>query len=104
MDSQASQMTLGLLPVPRARWRKFVLSYGVQSLVVAFFVVAAIAHPDVLEPRERDYHFVSLVNTPPPIPQAPAPVKHFPDPAPKIVEPVTPRPEAMRVPQELVRK
>src|SRR5208337_1053850 len=37
-------------------------------------------------------------------PQAPAPVKHFPVPAPKIVEPVTPRPEAMRVPQELVRK
>ncbi|HEY1400516.1 MAG TPA: energy transducer TonB, partial [Terriglobales bacterium] len=86
------------------RWGKFVLSYSVQSVVAAFFVIAAIMHPDVLEPRERDYHFVSLVSTPPPVPQTPAPVKHFPAPTPKIVEPVIPRPEAMRVPSELVRK
>ncbi len=104
MDSQASQLTLGLLPEPRTRWERFVFSYGVQSLVVAFFVITAILHPDVLEPREHDYHFVSLVSTPPPVPQTPAPVKHFPVPAPKITEPVTPRPEAMRVPAELVQK
>src|SRR5208282_3200282 len=104
MDSQASQLTLGLLPEPRTRWGRFVFSYGVQSLVAAFFVITAILHPDVLEPRERDYHFVSLVSTPPPVPQTPAPVKHFPAPAPKITEPVTPRPEAMRVPAELVQK
>src|SRR6266849_5523644 len=104
MDSQPSALTLGLLPEPRTRWGKFVLSYSVQSAVAAFFVIAAIMHPDVLEPRERDYHFVSLVSTPPPVPQTPAPVKHFPAPTPKIVEPVIPRPEAMRVPSELVRK
>jgi TonB family protein len=101
MDSQASQLTLGLLPEPRTRWGRFVLSYGAQSVVVAFFVIVAIMHPDVLEPRERDYHFISLVSTPPPVPQAPAPVKNFP--APKISEPVTPRPEALRVPSELVQ-
>jgi TonB family protein len=72
-------------------------------VVLAFFVIVGIMHPDVLEPREHDYHFVSLVSTPPPVPQAPAPVKHFPVPIPKIAEPVTPRPEAMRVPAELVR-
>src|SRR5260370_18097444 len=104
MDSQPSALTLGLLPEPRTRWGKFVLSYSVQSAVAAFFVIAAIMNPDVLEPRERDYHFVSLVSTPPPVPQTPAPVKHFPAPTPKIVEPVIPRPEAMRVPSELVRK
>src|SRR5258708_11543447 len=104
MDSQPSALTLGLLPEPRTRWGKFVLSYSVQSAVAAFFVIAAIMHPDVLEPRERDSHFVSLVSTPPPVPQNPAPVKHFPAPTPKIVEPVIPRPEAMRVPSELVRK
>src|SRR6266478_1426182 len=104
MDSQPSALTLGLLPEPQTRWGKFVLSYSVQSVVAACFVIAAIMHPDVLEPRERDYHFVSLVSTPPPVPQAPAPVKHFPAPTPKIVEPVIPRPEAMRVPSELVRK
>ena len=104
MDSQASQLTLGLLPEPRTRWGRFVLSYGMQSLVVAFFVIAAIIYPEVLVLPVHDYHFVSLVSTPPPVPQAPAPVKHFPVPVPKIAEPVTPRPEAMRVPAELVQK
>jgi len=74
----------------------------VQSLVVTFIVIAAIANPDVLDVPIHDYHFVTLVSTPPPVPQAPAPVRHFP--TPKIAEPVTPRPEAMRVPSELVRK
>ena len=104
MDSQASQMTLGLLPEPRTRWGKFVLGYGMQSAVMAFFVIAAIAYPEVLVLPVRDYHFVGLVNIPPPVPQTPAPVKHFPVSLPKIVEPVTPRPEALRVPAELVRK
>jgi TonB family protein len=103
MDSQASQLTLGLLPEPRTRWGRFVLSYGLQSLVVAFFLMIAIVYPEVLVLPVHDYHFVSLVSTPPPVPQAPAPVKHFPVPVPRISEPVTPRPEAMRVPSELVQ-
>lgn len=102
MDSQGSQLTLGLLPEARMRWGRFVFSYGVQSLVLAFFVIIAVAYPEVLVLPVHDYHFVSLVSTPPPVPQAPAPVKNFP--VPKISEPVTPRPEAMRVPSELVQK
>jgi len=102
MDSQASQLTLGLLPEPRTRWGRFVLSYGMQSIVVAFFVIAATIYPEILVLPVHDYHFVSLVSTPPPVPTEPAPVKHFA--MPKIVEPVTPRPEAMRVPAELVQK
>jgi TonB family protein len=98
------ELTLGLLPEPRTRWERFVVSYGVQTVVVALFVITAIAYPDVLVLPVHDYHFVSLVSTAPPIPQAPAPVKHFSLPAPKITEPVTPRPEAMRVPAELVQK
>jgi TonB family protein len=97
-------LTLGLLPEPRTRWERFVLSYGVQSVVVAIFVIMAVAYPDVLVLPVHDYHFVSLVSTPPPIPQAPAPVRHFSLPTPTITEPVTPRPEAMRVPAELVQK
>jgi TonB family protein len=104
MDSQASQLTLGLLPEPRTRWGRFVLSYGMQSLVMALFVIMAIAYPEVLVMPVHDYHFVSLVSTPPPVPQAPAPVKHFPVPVPKIAEPVTPRPEALRVPSDVPRK
>jgi hypothetical protein len=78
MHSQASRLTLGLLPEPRTRWEKFVVSYGVQTLLLAFCVIAAIANPDVLDVPIHDYHFVSLVSTPPPVPQTPAPVKNFP--------------------------
>lgn len=103
MDSQVTPLTLGLLPQPRTRWERFVLSYGVQALLVAAVVVFAIMNPDVLDLPAHDYHFVSLVDTPPPVPHEPQPVvKNIP--IPKVAEPVTPRPEAMRVPQELVQK
>ncbi len=101
MDSQVLQLTLGLLPEPRTRWGRFVVSYGMQAAVVTLFVVAAIAHPEVLVLPVHDYHFVRLVDTPPPIPQSPAPVRNFP--APKIAQLVTPRPQALRVPPELTR-
>ncbi len=104
MDSQASELTLGLLPEARTRWGRFVLGYGMQSAVMAFFVISAIAYPEVLVLPVHDYHFVGLVSIPSPVPQAPAPVRHFRVPEPKITEPVTPRPEALRVPAELVRK
>ena len=100
MDSPASQLTLGLLPEPRARWQKFVFSYGVQSLIMTFAVVSAVMHPEMLEIPLRDYHFVSLVNTPPPVPQKPAPIRNFTPP--KVAEVVPPRPEALRVPKELM--
>ena len=99
MDSQASQLTLGILPEPRARWQKFVFSYGAQSLILTFALVSAVMHPDMLEIPPRDYHFVNLVNNPPPVPQKPAPVRNFPPP--KVAEVVPPRPEALRVPKEL---
>lgn len=102
MDSQVSHLTLGLLPKPQTHWERFALSYGAQAFLVAFFVVLAILNPDALDLPVHDYHFISLVSTPPPVPQTPAPVKSFP--VPKVTEPATPRPEAMRVPQELVQK
>src|SRR6202166_3982671 len=104
MSSPASTMTLGLLPEPRTRWGRFVLSYGVQSLILTLLVITAVIHPEVLVLPVHDYHFVTLVSTPPPVPQTPAPIKHFRVPEPKLAEPVTPRPEAMRVPSEIVQK
>jgi TonB family protein len=56
-------------------------------------------HPEMLEIPLRDYHFVNLINNPPPVPQKPAPVRNFPPP--KVAEVVPPRPEALRVPKEL---
>jgi TonB family protein len=99
MDSQDSLLTLGLLPERRTPWEKFVFSYGVQSLVLTFFVLAAVLYPEVLVLPVRDYHFVSLVDTPPPVPQKPAPVRNFP--TPKVAEIVPQRAEALRVPAEL---
>jgi TonB family protein len=104
MNSQASTMTMGLLPEPGTRWGRFILSYGMQSLIMTLFVITAILHPEVLVVPVHDYHFVNLVSVPPPIPQEPAPVKHFQVPEPKLAEPVAPRPEAMRVPLQLVQK
>ncbi len=98
------ELTLGLLPEPRTHWERIAFSYGVQAVVITFFVITAIIYPEVLILPVHDYHFVSLVSTAPPIPQEPAPIKHFSVPVPKITEPVTPRPEAMRVPAELVQK
>jgi len=102
MNSQVD-LTLGLLPEPRTRWGRFVFSYGMQSLVIGLFVIMAIAHPEILVMPVHDYHFIGLVNTPPPVPQKPAPLRNFPTPAtPKVAEVVTPRPQALRVPAELV--
>ncbi len=102
MISQDSQLTLGLLPEASTPWGKYVFSYGFQSAALAFFVIAALVHPEVLDLPVHDYHFISLVNTPPPVPQKPAPIKEFK--VPKPVEVVQPRPDAMRVPAELVVK
>ena len=99
MNSQVD-LTLGLLPEPGTRWGRFAFSYGVQSLVLAVFVIMAVAHPEILVMPIHDYHFIGLVNTPPPVPQQPAPLKNFP--TPKMAEVATPRPQALRVPAELV--
>lgn len=103
MDSWAPQLTLGILPDSRPRWKKFLVSYGIQSAVMGFFVLTALLYPDVLVMPIHDYHFVHLVETPAPVPQAPAPVRNFPTPKPKIVEAVEIRPEALRVPAELTK-
>ena len=103
MESRAPQLTLGLLPDSRTPWEKFLLSYGIQTAVCAFFLVAALLHPEVLVLPVHDYHFVHLVETPAPVPQTPQPVvRHLP--VPKTDEIVPVRPEALRVPPELRAK
>src|SRR3974390_1014406 len=98
MESRAPLLTLGLLPDRRTPWEKFMVGYGMQSALLAFFLVSALLHPEVLVMPVHDYHFVHLVETPAPVPQTPAPVRNFP--TPKTVQMVEPRPEALRVPAE----
>src|SRR5262249_25452446 len=92
---------LGVLPDLRPRWQKFVFSYGVQSLVTVAILIYAVMNQEALEIPDHDYHFISLVNTPPPVPQTPAPVRHFATPNIRLEEIVPQRAEAMRVPAEL---
>ena len=100
----SSDLTLGLLPEPRTRWARFTVSYGMQTAVMTVFIIAAIAQPAILVLPVHDYHFIGLVRTPPPVPDKPAPIKNFPLPklAEKITPSVTPRPQALRVPAEIV--
>jgi TonB family protein len=101
MDSQASRLTLGLLPEPRTRWQRFVLGYGAQSLALSFLAITAVIYPEVLVLPVRDYHFIGMVGLPRPVPQTPAPARNFPEP--RIAELAAPRPEALLVPSELVQ-
>ena len=48
-------------------WSDFVLSYGVQAVVVAIFVWIPILHPEILERPKPDYHAIELVPTPVPV-------------------------------------
>lgn len=59
------------LPKWRAPWSEFVLSYGVQAVVVAILVWIPVLHPEILEAPARDYHAIELVPTPVPENHAP---------------------------------
>jgi TonB family protein len=62
-----------LLSEYRPPWKEFAFSLGTQGLAVFLLVWLAVFRPDVLVPPARDYHFIRLVDTPPPISLEPAP-------------------------------
>jgi TonB family protein len=81
------------LPPWRAPWSEFVLSYGVQAVVIAIFVWIPVLHPEVLEGPKRDYLAIALVPTP-------VPVNHTPQRQlkPVLVAKLDPPPAALRLP------
>ena len=82
------------LPSWEMPWSDFLLSYGIQAVVVAIFVWIPILHPEILERPKPDYHAIELVPTP-------VPVNHQPQrQLPKRVEvaKLDPPPAAMRLP------
>lgn len=87
-----------LLPEKRPPWKQFLLSMATQSAAILVVVWVGLIHPEVLESPARDYHFVQLVNTPPPVNHEPAPLKVIKVP---VIEP--PRVEALRLPPETPR-
>ena len=82
------------LPPWEMPWSDFMLSYGIQAVVVAIFVWIPILHPEILERPKPDYHAIELVPTP-------VPVNHQPQrqlPKPVEVAELDPPPVAMRLP------
>jgi len=63
------------LPQPRPPWKEFVGSMGFQAIAILIFAWVGVIHPQVLTPPAHDYHFVRLVDTPPPVNHEPAPVR-----------------------------
>ena len=95
--SPQSDASVLFTPLPRwkAPWYEFVLSYGVQTVVIAVLVWIPVLHPEILEPPKKDYHAIELVPTP-------VPVNHTPQkqlPKPVVQAKLDPPPTAaMRLP------
>ncbi len=85
------------LPQWRPPWREFILSLGTQGLVCFLLLWVGVLHPEVLVPRARDYHFIRLVDTPPPINHEPAPVRLLERPS-VVVRVDKPVPDNLRLP------
>ncbi len=97
MGSVAPQESLfSLLPEKRAPWTQFVLSTGVQALVVALLLWARLLHPEILSPPEHTYRSVQLVATPVPVNHQPQPVRELPKPV--VVAQLDPPTDALRLP------
>lgn len=98
---QASDHGLfSLLPQKQPPWKEFVLSTGIQGLVVLIAVWILVLRPQILVPT-RDYHYVELVSTPPVIDHVSAPVPVIAPP--RAAEVQLPAPEALQVVAPVVK-
>src|ERR1035441_1214874 len=82
------------LPPWEMPWSDFVLSYGIQAVVVAIFVWIPVLHPEILERPTLDYHAVDHVPSPVPVNQEPQRQLR----KPILVAKLDPPPEALRLP------
>src|ERR1700687_5150483 len=102
MSEMYQSAPLSLLPDRRPPWKQFVLTMGLQGLALFVFAWAAVLNLAVLDQPVHDYHFVRLVETPPPEIHEPARGREIPPP--RVVAHVEPPPaEVLRVPPPEVR-
>jgi TonB family protein len=101
MPEMSQNGPFSLLPYRRPPWGQFVLTMGVQSLALFLFIWLGVLNMAVLDPPVHDYHFIRLVETPPPVNVEPAPVREIPPP--RVARVDTPSPEVLRVPPPEVR-
>jgi len=98
MTSPSSDDSFLFSPLPRwnAPWSEFVLSYGVQAVVIAILVWIPVLHPEILKGPAKDYHAIELVPTP-------VPVNHQPQkrlPKPMLTAKFDPPPATLRLPAQ----
>jgi TonB family protein len=101
MSETYQNAPFSLLPDRRPPWKEFMLTMGLQGLLLFALAWAAVLNLAVLEQPVHDYHFIRLVDTPPPETHEPAPVKEIPPPRVARIE--TPPAEVLRVPPPEVR-
>src|SRR5207245_10005311 len=75
MSSFPQSGVVALLPESQPPWKEFIFSMGTQALALFFLFLIGISHPEVLVPLARDYHFIRLVATPPPVNHHTAPTR-----------------------------
>jgi TonB family protein len=105
MSEMYQNAPFSLLPDRRPPWKQFVLTMGLQGLALFVFAWAAVLNLAVLDQPVHDYHFIRLVETPPPEIHEPAPVREIPPPRPvaQVETPQTPPAEVLRVPPPEVK-
>jgi TonB family protein len=64
-----------LLPDPKARWKEFLFSYGVQGAGLAILLFIGILHPQILTRSAGLHRPIALVSTPVPVSHQPAPIR-----------------------------
>jgi TonB family protein len=82
------------LPKWKAPWHEFVLSYGIQAVIIAIAVWIPVLHPEIMEGPKKDYHAMELVPTP--VPENHAPQRQLPKPV--MDARLDPPPAALRLP------
>jgi TonB family protein len=90
------------LPKWKAPWSEFVLSYGVQVIIIAILAWIPVLNPEILEQPKKDYHAIELVPTPVPVNHEPQPQLPKPVLAAKL-DPIDPPPSALRLPAPAVK-
>jgi TonB family protein len=85
-----------MLPYRRPPWREFSVIIALQCLGVFLLTWAGVLNLGELPAQVRDYHFIRLVDTPPPVNVEPAAVKQIP--VTQVARVETPAQEVLRVP------
>lgn len=87
-------MLFSSLPQWKTPWHEFMLSYGVQVIVIGILVWIPVLHPEVMEGPKKDYHAIELVPTP--VPENHEPQRQLPRPI--LQARLDPPPTALRLP------